>query len=223
MGTIKQGILGGFNGKVGTVVGSSWKGEAYMRGLAQHVKNPKTEKQLEQRHKMDIAQKFMKQALQFINLGLKDVAKKQSPFNYAVRQMVNKAIGNAPDYEIDFSKVILSHGILTPPSVQIMYVTVTERTREIGLRKAIGARRRNIMMQFLVESVVLSLAGGFFGALLGIGIYAIACTAAKLPFVFNSGAMLLSFAVCTVVGVFFGWYPARKAAALDPTQALRYE
>ncbi|MBQ3843727.1 MAG: hypothetical protein II817_01950 [Bacteroidales bacterium] len=93
MGTIKQGILGGFNGKVGTVVGSSWKGEAYMRGLAQHVKNPKSEKQLEQRHKLDIAQKFMKQALQFINLGLKDVAKKQSPFNYAVRQMVNNAIG----------------------------------------------------------------------------------------------------------------------------------
>ena len=126
MGIIKQGILGGFNGKVGTVVGSSWKGEAYMRGLAQHVKNPKTEKQLEQRHKMDIAQQFMKQVLQFINIGLKNVAKKQSPFNYAVRQMVNNAIGDAPDYTIDYSKIVLSHGILTPPSVQIMYVNETD-------------------------------------------------------------------------------------------------
>ena len=126
MGTIKQGILGGFNGKVSTVVGSSWKGEAYMRGLAQHVKNPRTAAQLAQRAKLQIAQNFMKQALQFINLGLKDVAKKQSPFNYAVRQMVNNAIGDAPDYEIDFSKIIFSHGILTPPSVQIMYVNETD-------------------------------------------------------------------------------------------------
>ena len=107
--------------------------------------------------------------------------------------------------------------------MNIMYVTVTERTREIGLRKAIGARRRNIMTQFLVESVVLSLAGGFFGALAGMGIYAAACALAKLPFVFNTSAVLISFGVCTLVGVFFGWYPARKAAALDPTQALRYE
>lgn len=126
MGTIKQGILGGFSGKVGTVVGSSWKGEAYMRGIANHVKNPNTPKQQEQRHKLEIAQTFMKQALQFINVGLKDYAKKQSPYNYAVRQMVNNAIGDAPDYTIDYSKIVLSRGILTPPSVQIMYVTMTD-------------------------------------------------------------------------------------------------
>lgn len=147
MGTIKQGILGGFNGKVGTVVGSSWKGEAYMRGLAQHVKNPKTEKQLEQRNKMDIAQKFMKQALQFINLGLKDVAKKQSPFNYAVRQMVNNAIGDAPDYTIDFSKIVLSKGILTPPSVQIMYVTMTDIDILWGI-KTVMAMQKMMMCRF---------------------------------------------------------------------------
>ena len=108
--------------------------------------------------------------------------------------------------------------------MNIMYVTVTERTREIGLRKAIGARRRNIMTQFLVESVVLSLAGGILGILTGLGIYALASLIVdQIGFVFNLSAVLISFGVCTVVGLFFGWYPARKAANLDPIQALRYE
>lgn len=108
--------------------------------------------------------------------------------------------------------------------MNIMYVTVTERTREIGLRKAIGARRSNILMQFLTESVVLSLTGGLIGILFGLAIYAVASTLIEqLPFVLNVGAILLSFLVCTAIGVFFGWYPARKAAALDPIQAIRYE
>ena len=108
--------------------------------------------------------------------------------------------------------------------MNIMYVTVTERTREIGLRKALGARRRNILMQFLSESVVLSLAGGLIGILSGLAIYAIASAfIEQLPFVLNGTAILTSFLVCTIVGVFFGWYPARRAADLDPIQALRYE
>ena len=108
--------------------------------------------------------------------------------------------------------------------MNIMYVTVTERTREIGLRKALGARRRNILMQFLSESVVLSLAGGLIGILSGLVIYAIASAfIEQLPFVLNGSAILTSFLVCTLVGIFFGWYPARRAADLDPIQALRYE
>ena len=108
--------------------------------------------------------------------------------------------------------------------MNIMYVTVTERTREIGLRKAIGARRSNIMLQFLTESVVLSLTGGLLGILLGLGIYALAAAIIEqLPFALNVGAILISFLVCTAVGLFFGWYPARKASNLDPIQAIRYE
>ena len=108
--------------------------------------------------------------------------------------------------------------------MNIMYVTVTERTREIGLRKAIGARRSNIMLQFLTESVVLSLTGGLLGILSGLGIYALAASLIEqLPFALNIGAIVISFLVCTAVGLFFGWYPARRAANLDPIQALRYE
>ena len=108
--------------------------------------------------------------------------------------------------------------------MNIMYVTVTERTREIGLRKAIGARRGNIMLQFLTESVVLSLTGGLLGILFGLALYALASALVdQLPFVLNASAVAISFLVCTAIGVFFGWYPARKAAALDPIQALRYE
>ena len=108
--------------------------------------------------------------------------------------------------------------------MNIMYVTVTERTREIGLRKALGARRRNILTQFLSESVVLSLAGGMVGIVVGLGIYAIASAfIEQMSFVLNGVAILISFGVCTLVGIFFGWYPARKASNLDPIQALRYE
>ena len=108
--------------------------------------------------------------------------------------------------------------------MNIMYVTVTERTREIGLRKAIGARKRSIMSQFLVESVVLSLVGGLIGILTGMALYGLATALIpQMPFVLNGNALLVSFGVCTLIGVFFGWYPSRKAANLDPIQAIRYE
>ena len=122
MGTIKQGILGGFNGKVGTVIGASWKGTAYMRGQATHVKNPRTPKQIEQRTKMEFARNFLQQAQEFLNVGLKDVAKHQSPLNYAVSQMVRNAIlGDYPDYAPDYTKLVWSHGLLTPPVVETVY------------------------------------------------------------------------------------------------------
>lgn len=123
MGTIKQGVLGGFSGKVGTVVGASWKSTAYMRGIATHTKNPRTSKQIEQRTKMEFAHNFLQQAQEFLNVGLKDVAKHQSPLNYAVSQIVRNAIlGDYPDYAPDYTKLVWSHGLLTPPVVETVYV-----------------------------------------------------------------------------------------------------
>ena len=106
--------------------------------------------------------------------------------------------------------------------MNIMYVSVTERTREIGLRMSIGAKGRQILLQFLIESIIISVAGGVIGVLLGI-------VAAKVISLFGMAtavstfSIVLSFLVCVFTGIFFGWYPARKAASLNPIDALRYE
>ncbi len=107
--------------------------------------------------------------------------------------------------------------------MNIMYVSVTERTREIGLRMAIGARGSDILLQFLTEAVLISVTGGIIGVVLGI-------TAAKLvtlflswPTLVSQSSVILSFVICSVTGVFFGYYPAQKASRLDPIDALRYE
>jgi putative ABC transport system permease protein len=107
--------------------------------------------------------------------------------------------------------------------MNIMYVTVTERTREIGLRMAIGAHNRDIMLQFLCESTILSLIGGVIGILVGLGLSYGASYALRWPFMLSWTSVGLSFVVCAATGIFFGWYPARKAASLDPITALRYE
>ncbi|MCD8073404.1 MAG: FtsX-like permease family protein, partial [Alistipes sp.] len=107
--------------------------------------------------------------------------------------------------------------------MNIMYVTVTERTREIGLRMSIGARNRDILLQFLFESTILSLIGGVIGILIGLGLSYLASSALNWPYVVSTTAISLSFIVCAATGIFFGWYPARKAASLDPINALRYE
>jgi len=107
--------------------------------------------------------------------------------------------------------------------MNIMYVTVTERTKEIGLRMSIGAHNRSILMQFLCESVILSILGGIIGILLGILISYILSLIQGWPFLVSTTAIVLSFVVCAATGIFFGWYPAKKAASLDPINALRYE
>lgn len=107
--------------------------------------------------------------------------------------------------------------------MNIMFVSVTERTREIGLRMSIGGRGQDILKQFLVESIILSILGGLLGIILG---YLIAKGAGSLldtPAYVQSKAVILAFIVCFAIGVFFGWYPARKAASLNPIDALRYE
>lgn len=107
--------------------------------------------------------------------------------------------------------------------MNIMLVTVTERTREIGLRKALGAKKHTITNQFLIESILLTFAGGIIGIVLGVAISFIIAKIASLPFVVSPSSVFLAFAASAGIGILFGWYPARQAANLQPIEALRYE
>lgn len=107
--------------------------------------------------------------------------------------------------------------------MNIMYVSVTERTREIGLRMSIGARGIDILSKFLIEAVIISVSGGIIGILLGVIASWMVNVIARWPVYIQLYSVVLSFAVCTVTGIFFGWYPAKKAASLDPIEAIRYE
>lgn len=107
--------------------------------------------------------------------------------------------------------------------MNIMYVSVTERTKEIGLRMSVGARGIDILNQFLIESVLLSVTGGLIGVIVGIGAAVGINVFAHWPIQIQPWSVLLSFAVCSATGIFFGWYPSKKAASLDPIEAIRYE
>ena len=107
--------------------------------------------------------------------------------------------------------------------MNIMYVSVTERTREIGLRMSIGARGIDILSQFLIEAVIISVTGGVIGIIVGVVASWLVTMIAHWPVSIQMYSVGLSFVVCTVTGIFFGWYPAQKASNLDPVEALRYE
>ncbi|GKI20838.1 multidrug ABC transporter substrate-binding protein [Odoribacter laneus] len=107
--------------------------------------------------------------------------------------------------------------------MNIMYVSVTERTREIGLRMSIGAKGRDILAQFLIEAIMISVTGGIIGVILGMGASWMVKMVAGWPVYVQLYSVILSFVVCTVTGIFFGWYPAQKASNLDPIEAIRYE
>lgn len=107
--------------------------------------------------------------------------------------------------------------------MNIMLVTVTERTREIGLRKALGAKKKSITTQFLIESVILTFTGGIIGIILGILTSYIISAITKSMFIISPSSIFLAFSVSVAIGILFGWYPAKKAASLQPIQALRYE
>jgi ABC-type antimicrobial peptide transport system permease subunit len=107
--------------------------------------------------------------------------------------------------------------------MNILLVSVTERTREIGIRMAVGAKASHILLQFLVEATALSLAGGVVGAALGIASARIVSAVAGWPTLISPGAVVVGILFSAAVGIFFGFYPARRAARLDPIAALRYE
>jgi putative ABC transport system permease protein len=107
--------------------------------------------------------------------------------------------------------------------MNIMLVSVTERTREIGIRMAVGAKGQDILLQFLIEAIAISLAGGVLGILFGVGASAVIGAVAKWSIAVNPGAILMAFLFSAAVGVFFGFYPARRASRLEPIEALRYE
>lgn len=107
--------------------------------------------------------------------------------------------------------------------MNIMYVSVTERTKEIGLRMSVGARGIDILSQFLIEAAMLSIAGGIIGVLFGVGASFLIKSLANMPIFIQPWSIIMSFGVCTFIGIFFGWYPAKKAAGMDPIEAIRYE
>jgi len=107
--------------------------------------------------------------------------------------------------------------------MNIMYVSVTERTREIGLRMAIGAKGKDILAQFMIEAIIISFTGGIIGVLIGMGASFLVKMVISWPISIQPYSVILSFMVCTMIGVFFGWYPAKKASQMDPIEALRYE
>jgi putative ABC transport system permease protein len=107
--------------------------------------------------------------------------------------------------------------------MNIMLVTVIERTREIGLRKALGAKKNTVVMQFLAEAIILTAAGGMLGLVLGILISLLVTRLINLPFTLSLTSILLAFGVSGGIGILFGWYPARRASNLSPIEALRYE
>lgn len=107
--------------------------------------------------------------------------------------------------------------------MNIMYVSVTERTKEIGLRMSVGARGIDILSQFLIEAALLSISGGIWGIVFGIGASFLIKMLANMPIYIQPWSIFVSFGVCTFIGVFFGWYPAQKAARMNPIEAIRYE
>ena len=148
--------------------------------------------------------------------------------NHKLKDATNNTEADDDDFTIRSQEEIASMmdstmTTLTIGIMNIMYVSVTERTREIGLRMSVGARGIDILNQFLIEAIMLSVTGGIIGVLLGVGISLGIQSLAHLPVVIEPWSIIMSFAVCTFTCVFFGWYPAKKAARLDPIEAIRYE
>ena len=172
-----------------------------------------------------------------------DTAKVQADIERMLRERRNIAPGKEDDFSVRDMKQIaqatagttaMLTGLLGAVAavsllvggigiMNIMLVSVTERTREIGIRLAIGALERQVLSQFLVEAVVLSLFGGLVGILLGIGLAALATRALEVPLVVDPRIVLVAFAFSALVGIVFGYFPARRAARLDPIEALRHE
>ncbi|MBP6868449.1 MAG: ABC transporter permease [Bacteroidales bacterium] len=149
----------------------------------------------------------------------------ENDFNVRSQQEIMETMGSVMDMMTILLGCIAGISLLVGGIgiMNIMYVSVTERTREIGLRMSIGAKGIHILMQFLIEAVIISVTGGVLGVLLGVGASCLIPIIAGWPVSVQAYSIILSFLVCTLTGVFFGWYPAQKAARLNPIDAIRYE
>lgn len=155
----------------------------------------------------------------------KIAATEENDFNVSSQQELIKTFSSTSEILTVLLVVIASISLVVGGIgiMNIMYVSVKERTREIGLRMALGAKDNAILMQFLIESVLISITGGVLGVILGLIATFTVSALAGWPVSITAMSIFISFTVCTITGVFFGWYPAKKGAALDPITALRYE
>ncbi len=163
----------------------------------------------------------MEQAVQYLNRKHKHVDHYEASSPQQEAESINQITGTLTlifGVIAGISLVVGGIGVMN-----IMLVSVTERTREIGIRKALGAQRKDILFQFLIESLIVCLIGGAFGTLLGIGIASLISSLAKLPPLVSWDSVIIAFVFSSAIGIFFGMYPANKAARLDPIEALRYE
>jgi putative ABC transport system permease protein len=147
----------------------------------------------------------------------------QQQITSLLRQRHRLGDGRDDDFNIFNQKEIADTVGSISRVITLLLVSVTERTREIGIRIAIGAQPGDIRLQFLIEAITLSLLGGILGVLFGLGASKLVAVVAHFNAIVSAGSIILAFGVSFVIGVFFGFYPARKAAALDPIDALRYE
>ena len=149
----------------------------------------------------------------------------ENDFNVRSQQEIMETMGSVMDMMTILLGCIAGISLLVGGIgiMNIMYVSVTERTREIGLRMSIGAKGIHILMQFLIEAVIISVTGGVLGVLLGVGASCLIPIITGWPVSVQAYSIILSFLVCTLTGVFFGWYPAQKASRLNPIDAIRYE
>lgn len=154
------------------------------------------------------------------NQNLQDSKDKQRQLNVFSNELKDS---DSEDYNVRSQQELSEMMSSTNEMMTILLVSVTERTREIGLRMSIGARGVDILTQFLIESIIISVTGGIIGVIFGAAASFCVKILLNWPVSIQIFSVILSFVVCSVTGIFFGWYPAKKAANLDPIEALRYE
>lgn len=173
----------------------------------------------------DLAAEAVKESTAILEKNHKIREDQENDFNVSSQQELINMFSSTSEMMTILLVVIASISLIVGGIgiMNIMYVSVKERTKEIGLRMSIGAKGNAILMQFLIESILISLAGGILGVFIGLIATFAVSVVANWPVSVTFSSIVISFLVCTITGVFFGWYPAKKAAALDPITALRYE
>lgn len=173
----------------------------------------------------DVTNKAINEIESILRANHKLKASDQDDFNIRSQEELSSMLTSTTDIMTILLACIAGISLLVGGIgiMNIMYVSVTERTREIGLRMSIGAKGKDILSQFLIEAIIISFTGGIIGILIGMGASFLVKFGFSWPISIQPYSVFLSFVVCTITGVFFGWYPAKKASELDPIEALRYE